>query len=136
MPPHPPSVAGGGLGKRLPTLPADLRDNHYHGIHLLDRQQGTERTVMSGLTTAFPSGGRRFRARLGLGWIGRRRTGGIGGVLAQSGFQVADARLQSSILRAQRGVLQPERRQLLQEWRWLRSRKGRPWLGRQWGASS
>jgi hypothetical protein len=50
-----------------------------------------------------------------LGRVGRRGPRGVGRVLAQSGFQLSDPRLQVGILRAQGGVLQPERRQLLQE---------------------
>jgi hypothetical protein len=36
MPPGPTTRAAGGLGKGLPTVPADLRDNNYDVIHLID----------------------------------------------------------------------------------------------------
>jgi hypothetical protein len=55
----------------------------------------------------------------------------VGGVLAQPGFQLADAGLPDGILGAQRGLLPPEHRQLLQERRWLRSRQHRPYPGGQ-----
>jgi hypothetical protein len=48
--------------------------------------------------------------------------GGIRGVLAEVGFQLTDARLQGHILRTQSRVVELKRRQLLQEWRWVRSR--------------
>jgi hypothetical protein len=54
MPPDP-AAAGWGLGQRLPTVPAVLRDDNYHLIHLLDRQQRAEGPTVSGLAAAFSS---------------------------------------------------------------------------------
>jgi hypothetical protein len=50
-------------------MPASLRDDHYHLVYLLDRQQGTVRPAVSGLAAAFPAREWRFRARGCLGRI-------------------------------------------------------------------
>jgi hypothetical protein len=64
-------------------------------------------------------------------WVRRGGPRGIGRVLAQPGFQLADARLQDNVLRAQPSILPSERRQLLQERRVVRSRGRRAQLGPQ-----
>ena len=37
MAPAPATTAAGGLGQWLPAVPADLRDDNYDLIHLIDR---------------------------------------------------------------------------------------------------
>ena len=69
MPPPPTTPAARRVRKRLATVPAAFRDDHYYLIDLLDRQQGTECTPVSGLAASLPAGGRRFRARGCLGRI-------------------------------------------------------------------
>src|SRR5712692_7112300 len=91
MPPHPSPAATSGYRERLPTVPADLREDHYHLVHLLDRQQRTEGSAVAGLAAALASGGRRPALLGALGWIRRGGTRGIGRVLAQPGFQLAAA---------------------------------------------
>ncbi len=55
MPPGPVAAAGCGLGKRLLAMPADLWDDHYHLVHLLDRQQRAKRASVAGLAASFAS---------------------------------------------------------------------------------
>src|SRR4051812_21506179 len=94
MPPDPDTTAAGGFGKRLSTVPAALGYYGHHLVHLLDRQQPAEGPAVPWLAAPVPSGGWRFPARWCLRWVGRRRTRRIRGVLAQPGFQIADALLQ------------------------------------------
>src|SRR5213592_2535825 len=126
MPPRPAPAWSFGAREGLLTMPTVLGHHGHDFVHLLDRQQPAEGPRVAWLAAALPAGGRRFRARRGLEWIRRWGSGGIRRVLPQTGFQFADARLQGGILRAQGGVLQPERRYLLQEWCWVRSRHRRP----------
>src|SRR3954447_1006894 len=121
MPPDPGPTAGAVFDKRLLTMPTLLWHHDHNLVHLLDRQQPAAGPPVSGLAAPLPSGGRRLRARRGLGRIRRGGTGRIGGVLSESGFQLADPLLQDGILRAQRGVLPPERCQLLQQGCWVQS---------------
>jgi hypothetical protein len=37
MTPDPATLVPGGLGQWLPAVPADLRDDHYDLIHLINR---------------------------------------------------------------------------------------------------
>ena len=94
LPPRPTTTAGCGARERLPTVPADRRDDPHDLIHLLDRQQPAERPAVSRLAAALPSGGRRIRPRWCLGRIRRRGTGETCRGLAQADFQVPDALLQ------------------------------------------
>jgi len=103
-------------------MPAPLWRHGHDLVHLLDRQPGTAGAAVAGLTTVLPSRGRRFRPRRGLGRVRRRGPGGSGRVLAKPSFQLAAALLQGGILRARYGVLQPQRRQLVQQRRRIRSR--------------
>jgi hypothetical protein len=110
MPPDTAPTATGGVGKRLPAVPADLGDDHHDLMDLLDQQQRTVASTVARLAATLPSRGRRFRPRRGLPWIRRWGTRGSGRVLAQPGFQLADALLQRGILCAAGNVLLPERR--------------------------
>ena len=83
---RPGPATGCGLGKRLPTVPAALRDHRHDLVHLLDRQQRAVGPAVSRLAAALPAGGRRFRARGCLGRIRRRGTRGIGGVSGPGGL--------------------------------------------------
>ena len=114
MPPNPAARAGCGSGERLPAVPAALRDDHHHLIHFLDRQQPTEGPTVSWRSASLAARGLSWSFPRGLGQVGGWGAGGVGGVLAQPRFQLADALLQDSVLRAERGVLLPERRHLLQ----------------------
>ena len=58
MPPDPAGTATRGLGNRLPTVPAILRDDHDHLVHLLDRQQRAVGPAMAGLAATLPTGQR------------------------------------------------------------------------------
>src|SRR5215218_10221168 len=109
MPPEPATTAAGGFRKRLLTMPAVLRDDHYHLVHLLDRQQGAVHAAMARLAAALPSGRWRFRARRRLGWVRRGRTRGIGRGLPQPGFLLADPLVQDGVLRPQGPVLHVQR---------------------------
>src|SRR5262249_9428551 len=82
-------------------------------IHLLARPQPTVGPAVSGLAAPLPASWPRPALGRGLRGIRRGRPRGVRRVLAQPRFQFADARLKASILGAQGGVLQPERRQLL-----------------------
>jgi hypothetical protein len=136
-----PSEVAAGAGKRSPTpvgqetVPAAVGLHRDDRVHLLQRQQRAVGPTVSWLA-AVPSGAPRPVVRGDVRGIRGRGTRGIGRGLAQPGFQLADARLKGPILRAQGGVLQPERRQLLQERGVLSSRHRRPPLGRQWWGPS
>src|SRR3954469_25490785 len=71
MPPDPGPTAGAVFDKRLLTMPTLLWHHDHNLVHLLDRQQPAAGPPVSGLATPLPSGGRRLRARRGLGWIRR-----------------------------------------------------------------
>jgi hypothetical protein len=137
MSPDPASTAADGCGEGLATVSADLRQDRYHLVHILDRQQGTAGTVVSGLAASLPARRRRPALPRGSRGIRRGRTRGIGRGLAQAGFQLAHPhvqygalRPQGRVLQAQRGVLLPERRQLFRQRSEVRRLSSRPWLGR------
>jgi hypothetical protein len=51
MPPDPATRAAGGFRKRLQTMPAVLRRHCHDLVHLLNRQQGSEGSTVTGLAT-------------------------------------------------------------------------------------
>src|SRR5215213_2045090 len=73
MPPHPTSVAGGVLRKRLLTMPILVWHHGHDLVHLLDWQQPAAGPVVARLAAPPPSGRRRFGPR---GCLGRIRRGG------------------------------------------------------------
>src|SRR5229473_3180552 len=79
-----------GFGQRLSTVPTHVRDDHYHFVHLLSRQQRPECATMSRLTAALPARRGSFGSPWTLGWIKGGWPGGIGRGLTQAGFQVPD----------------------------------------------
>lgn len=80
------------------TVTALLGSDDYNLVHLLGRQQGAEVPRVPGLSAPLaPARGRRpFPPRVRR--IGRGRSGGVRGVLADAGFQFADALLQRADL--------------------------------------
>src|SRR5688500_652602 len=86
MPPHSAAMAAREFRKRLLTMPAALRHHRYDLIHLLDRQERAEGPTMSGLTTALPASGRRFRPRRRAERVHRWGTRGIRRGLAELRF--------------------------------------------------
>ena len=134
MPPDPAPAAGGGLGERLLTMPAALRAPRPRLSSTCSTGSSARKAPRCpGWPPRFrPDGGAFGRARC-LGRIRRGRTRGIGRGLAQPGFQLADALLQGAFATRRaafsarrRGVLQAERRQLLQQRSWVRSRQSSP----------
>jgi hypothetical protein len=78
---------------------------HYNHdfVHLLDRQQRPEGPWMAGLPTTFAAGRNDlpFLSCCCLRRVRRGRSGGVGGILADASFQLADALLQRGNLRLQ-----------------------------------
>src|SRR5829696_6974000 len=99
MPPDTTTTGASTFGKRLLTVPAVLRLDRHDLVYLLDRQQPAAGPAMSRLAAALPSGMRRIRAHRRLGRIRGRRARGIGGSLAQAGFQLLDLLVQGRMLR-------------------------------------
>jgi hypothetical protein len=67
MPPDLATTVAGGLGKCLPAVPADLRDDNYDLIDLLDRSQRAMSPAVAGLAATLPSRDGRVLPRRGLG---------------------------------------------------------------------
>ncbi len=96
MPPHPGPGWSFGARETLLTMPTVLGHHGHDFVHLLDRQQPAEGSAVSRLTAPLPARRRRFRARWCLGRLRRGGTRGIGRVLPQPGFQLADPLVQGS----------------------------------------
>src|SRR5437588_12017777 len=69
MPPRPATTTPGSARERLPTVPAELRYDAHHLIHLLDRQQPAECAPVSRLAAALPAGPRRPPLRGYVRWV-------------------------------------------------------------------
>ena len=67
MPLYSATTAASGFRKRLLTMPAALRHHGYEFIHLLDRQQGAERTPVTGLAAPLASRRQHLALPQGLG---------------------------------------------------------------------
>src|SRR5438105_15433570 len=100
MPPDPATTRAGGFRKRLLTMPAAFRHHRHDLGHLLYWEQRAVGPAVSRLAAAFASGAVSPALRGAMRRIGRGGTRGIGGVLAQMGFQLVDALLQHGALRA------------------------------------
>src|SRR5258707_1052273 len=55
LPPAPAATGAGGVGKRLLTMPAALRNHGHNLVHLLNWQQGTASPAVSRLAAPLAS---------------------------------------------------------------------------------